>query len=492
MKYNPRVSSSRRKNRKAHFTAPSSVRRILMSAPLSTDLRQKYNVRSMPVRKDDEVQVVRGTYKGREGKVVQVYRRKWVIHIERITREKVNGSTVNVGINPSKVVVTKLRLDKDRKSLLDRKAKGRAVGEKEKGTKFTAEDIMQSTIPEKNKASEGSPWEFVGLLPLFDPPRHDSAETICRALGLGVNVKMITGYLSFSLASSSLFLLSFSSHGYDFTGLRGSFSHSPECGNYNVVCRSKQFQDDTKSKIPNGTTNCNNHTESSKDLVLRANKGEPSGSCQEQEKSGVSSQCTSSSIPQEPESKPKPRILLVEDNKINVMVTKSMMKQLGHTTDVVNNGAEAVRAVQSCFYDLILMDVSMLVMNGLQATQLIRSFEETGNWDAAITAGIEPCAPSSASLQDGQISVHYDKRITIIAESTSLLIALKSLIPIWSPDSLQCCLVSIPADLWLSDSAEEFYANGNLWVLVKFGFERNGREVSTNNKVQKVMQDVLQ
>jgi large subunit ribosomal protein L26e len=77
----------------------------------------------MPVRKDDEVQVVRGTYKGREGKVVQVYRRKWVIHIERITREKVNGSTVNVGINASKVVITKLRLDKDRKSLLDRKAR---------------------------------------------------------------------------------------------------------------------------------------------------------------------------------------------------------------------------------------------------------------------------------------------------------------------------------------------------------------------------------
>ncbi|KAH7566696.1 hypothetical protein JRO89_XS08G0217600 [Xanthoceras sorbifolium] len=144
MKYNPRVTSSRRKNRKAHFTAPSSVRRILMSAPLSTDLRQKYNVRSMPVRKDDEVQVVRGTFKGREGKVVQVYRRKWVIHIERITREKVNGATVNVGINPSKVVITKLRLDKDRKSLLDRKAKGRAAADKEKGTKFTPEDIMQS------------------------------------------------------------------------------------------------------------------------------------------------------------------------------------------------------------------------------------------------------------------------------------------------------------------------------------------------------------
>ncbi|TQE08348.1 hypothetical protein C1H46_005976 [Malus baccata] len=82
----------------------------------------------MPVRKDDEVQVVRGTYKGRKGKVVQVYRRK----------------LVNVGINPSKVVITKLRLDKDRKSLLDRKAKGRAAADKDKGTKFTAEDIMQN------------------------------------------------------------------------------------------------------------------------------------------------------------------------------------------------------------------------------------------------------------------------------------------------------------------------------------------------------------
>ena len=40
---------------------------------------------------------------GREGKVVAVYRKRWVIHIERITREKVNSATVNVGIDPSKV-----------------------------------------------------------------------------------------------------------------------------------------------------------------------------------------------------------------------------------------------------------------------------------------------------------------------------------------------------------------------------------------------------
>ncbi|XP_071733440.1 plasma membrane ATPase-like isoform X1 [Rutidosis leptorrhynchoides] len=53
--------------------------------------------------------------------------------------------------------------------------------------------VCQQTVPEKTKESSGGPWEFVGLLPLFDPPRHDSAETIRRALHLGVNVKMITG-----------------------------------------------------------------------------------------------------------------------------------------------------------------------------------------------------------------------------------------------------------------------------------------------------------
>jgi large subunit ribosomal protein L26e len=45
----------------------------------------------LPIRKDDEVQIIRGSKKNQEGKVIQVYRKKYVIHIERITREKNNG-----------------------------------------------------------------------------------------------------------------------------------------------------------------------------------------------------------------------------------------------------------------------------------------------------------------------------------------------------------------------------------------------------------------
>ncbi|KKY37282.1 putative 60s ribosomal protein l26 [Diaporthe ampelina] len=131
-KVNSTLHSSRRKSRKAHFEAPSSVRRNIMSAPLSKELREKYNVRSIPIRKDDEVQIVRGSNKDKEGKVTSVYRLKYVIHIERVTREKVSGQSVPLGIHPSNVVITKLKLDKDRESILERIKAGREAGSKGK------------------------------------------------------------------------------------------------------------------------------------------------------------------------------------------------------------------------------------------------------------------------------------------------------------------------------------------------------------------------
>jgi len=126
------LHSSRRKSRKAHFSAPSSVRRDIMSAPLSKELREKYNVRSIPIRKDDEVLVVRGLNKDKEGKVTSVYRLKYVIHIERVTRDKASGQSVPLGIHPSNVVITKLKLDKDREAILERIRIGREQGAKGK------------------------------------------------------------------------------------------------------------------------------------------------------------------------------------------------------------------------------------------------------------------------------------------------------------------------------------------------------------------------
>ena len=62
-----------------------------MSSHLSKDLRKKYNVRALPIKRGDEVLIVKGKYKASKGKVTSVYRKKWVIHIEKITRMKANG-----------------------------------------------------------------------------------------------------------------------------------------------------------------------------------------------------------------------------------------------------------------------------------------------------------------------------------------------------------------------------------------------------------------
>lgn len=99
-----------------------------MSSALSKELRGKHNTRSLPIRKDDEVRIVRGKYKGREGKVTQVYRKKWVIHVDRVQRDKSNGATSPIGIHPSNVVITTIKLDKDRRAILDRKDRKKSSG----------------------------------------------------------------------------------------------------------------------------------------------------------------------------------------------------------------------------------------------------------------------------------------------------------------------------------------------------------------------------
>lgn len=135
--------NNRRKARRAHFQAPSHVRRILMSARLAKEMRDKYNVRALPVRKDDEVRVVRGVHKGKTGKVTACYRLKWVIHIDKVTRERANGTAVPVGVHPSNVEITKPKLPKMRKAIIDRKDNARKGVSGKKTSITNAEKAMQ-------------------------------------------------------------------------------------------------------------------------------------------------------------------------------------------------------------------------------------------------------------------------------------------------------------------------------------------------------------
>ncbi|MCL5244314.1 response regulator [Cellulophaga sp. 20_2_10] len=66
-------------------------------------------------------------------------------------------------------------------------------------------------------------------------------------------------------------------------------------------------------------------------------------------------------------------ILVVEDNKINQLVTSKLIKSLGYTCTIAKNGLEAVKLCNSNVYDLILMDLNMPVMNGFEASKTIKA-----------------------------------------------------------------------------------------------------------------------
>src|SRR5262249_52266299 len=68
---------------------------------------------------------------------------------------------------------------------------------------------------------------------------------------------------------------------------------------------------------------------------------------------------------------PPLRILLAEDNMVNQKVATHMLARMGYAIDIANNGVEVLQAMQHARYDVILMDVQMPEMDGLETTRLI-------------------------------------------------------------------------------------------------------------------------
>ena len=82
-----------------------------MAAPLSEELRKSQGRRNYPVRKGDIVKILRGDFAGIEGKITKVDTHRQRVFVEGVSREKVAGTSTNVSVNSSKVIITKLNLD---------------------------------------------------------------------------------------------------------------------------------------------------------------------------------------------------------------------------------------------------------------------------------------------------------------------------------------------------------------------------------------------
>jgi large subunit ribosomal protein L24 len=127
------LSSKPSKQRKALFNAPLHKLRKLFNAPLSRDLRERYGVKRLPVRVGDVVRIMRGNWKGHEGKVARVDTRRIRIYVEGVQIKKADGTPVYYPIHPSKVMIIKLDLsDKWRRRIIERR-RGRVVEEEVEG-----------------------------------------------------------------------------------------------------------------------------------------------------------------------------------------------------------------------------------------------------------------------------------------------------------------------------------------------------------------------
>jgi len=104
------VSKKPSKQRKRLFNAPLHRRGKIMSVHLSPELRDKYGVRSIPIRVGDKVRILRGDNRGIEGKVTKVDRKNYKVFVENVVRENARGDKIPIPIHYSNLMIIDLDL----------------------------------------------------------------------------------------------------------------------------------------------------------------------------------------------------------------------------------------------------------------------------------------------------------------------------------------------------------------------------------------------
>ena len=106
------VSSNQpRKQRKYLANASLHIRHKFLSANLSKELRKKHGKRNLPLRKGDEVLVMRGSSRKKKAKISEIKLRKGMVYLEGIQRTKKDGAKVNVPFHPSTLQILVLNMD---------------------------------------------------------------------------------------------------------------------------------------------------------------------------------------------------------------------------------------------------------------------------------------------------------------------------------------------------------------------------------------------
>ena len=106
------VSSKQpRKQRKYRYNAPLHIKHRFLNANLSKELRKKYGKRSLPLRKGDEVLIMRGSFSKKKGKIATIDLKRSRTTVEGINRKKIDGAKVNVYLDPSNLQIQTLNIE---------------------------------------------------------------------------------------------------------------------------------------------------------------------------------------------------------------------------------------------------------------------------------------------------------------------------------------------------------------------------------------------
>lgn len=99
------ASKQPRKQRKYRYNAPVHIRTAFLHVHLSKVLREKYHCRALRVRVGDTVKILRGSFKGKEGKVNRADARRSKVYVDDIDRIKKDGSKVFIALQPSNLLL---------------------------------------------------------------------------------------------------------------------------------------------------------------------------------------------------------------------------------------------------------------------------------------------------------------------------------------------------------------------------------------------------
>ncbi|MEA4956708.1 hypothetical protein SDC9_21467 [bioreactor metagenome] len=116
------MSKQPRKQRKALYNASLHLRRNIMSVTLSKDLKEDFGKKSLPIKTGDTVQIMRGEFKGHEGKVEKIDSRNYRINVEGATLSKPDGNSVFFSVHPSNLMIVDADIKDERRSrIIERK-----------------------------------------------------------------------------------------------------------------------------------------------------------------------------------------------------------------------------------------------------------------------------------------------------------------------------------------------------------------------------------